>query len=124
MYQKSEKYNIKKTENISKKYAEILSEIGEDTSREGLEKTPIRCAKAIQFLTQGYHANPDKILKSALFHEEYNQMVLIKNIELYMSTYAPVVIKMDSKKFIPKNSKKKKYKIVGSTKFLSQSKKK
>ena len=83
MYQKSEKYNIKKTENISKKYAEILSEIGEDTSREGLEKTPIRCAKAIQFLTQGYHANPDKILKSALFHEEYNQMVLIKNIELY-----------------------------------------
>ena len=83
MYQKSEKYNIKKTENISKKYAEILSEIGEDTSREGLEKTPIRCAKAIQFLTQGYYANPDKILKSALFHEEYNQMVLIKNIELY-----------------------------------------
>lgn len=50
--------------------------------------------------------------------------LLIKNIELYMSTYAPVVIKMDSKKFIPKNSKKKKYKIVGSTKFLSQSKKK
>ena len=83
MYQKSEKYNIKKTEKISKKYAEILSEIGEDTSREGLEKTPTRCAKAIQFLTQGYHANPDKILKSALFHEEYNQMVLIKNIELY-----------------------------------------
>ena len=50
--------------------------------------------------------------------------LLIKNIELYMSTYAPVVIKMNSKKFIPKNSKKKKYKIVGSTKFLSQSKKK
>ena len=47
---------------------------------------------------------------------------LIKKIELYMSTYAPVVIKMDSKKFIPKNSKKKKYKIVGSTKFLSKSK--
>ena len=50
--------------------------------------------------------------------------LLIKNIELYMSTYAPVVIKMDSKKFIPKNSKNKKYKIVGSTKFLSKSKKK
>tara|TARA_B100001250_G_scaffold174645_1_gene150204 strand:+ start:1804 stop:2400 length:597 start_codon:yes stop_codon:yes gene_type:complete len=83
MYQKLEKYNTKKTENIAKEYAEIIKEIGEDTSREGLEKTPIRAAKSIQFLTQGYHANPDKILKSALFHEKYSQMVLIKNIELY-----------------------------------------
>lgn len=83
MYHKSEKYNEKVTESISKQYLEILNEIGENPSREGLKKTPTRSAKSIQFLTQGYHIDPDEILKSALFHEEYNQMVLIKNIELY-----------------------------------------
>jgi len=83
MYKKSEEYNEEKTTKIAEYYSEILSEIGEDSSREGLQKTPIRSSKSIQFLTQGYHTNPDKILKSALFHEEYSQMVLIKNIELY-----------------------------------------
>ena len=83
MYKKTEQYNSEKTEKISAYYKKIINLIGEDTSREGLKKTPERCGKAIQFLTQGYNMNPDKILKSALFNEEYNQMVLIKDIELY-----------------------------------------
>ena len=83
MYIKKEKYDQKKTQLISKKYQEIIDLIGEDVGREGLQKTPVRCAKSIQFLTQGYHINPDEILKGALFHEEYQQMVLIKDIELY-----------------------------------------
>ena len=83
MYTKTEEYNQKKTKQIAEKYQEIIEAVGEDIDREGLEKTPQRCAKAIQFLTQGYHINPDKIIQSALFNEHYNQMVLIKNIELY-----------------------------------------
>ena len=68
---------------ISKNYKEILEDIGEDICREGLKKTPLRASKSIKFLTEGYNIDPDKILKSALFKEDYNQMVLIKNIELY-----------------------------------------
>jgi len=68
---------------ISKNYKEILEDIGEDVCREGLQKTPLRASKSIKFLTEGYSIDPDKILKSALFKEDYNQMVLIKNIELY-----------------------------------------
>ena len=83
MYKKSEEYNEKKLTEIAKNYSNIIEQIGENKNREGLKKTPIRCAKSIQFLTQGYNIDPDKILKSALFHEDYNQMVLIKNIELY-----------------------------------------
>ena len=83
MYKKTEEYNTKKTEEIADNYKNIINQVGEDINREGLEKTPIRCAKAIQFLTQGYTIDPNKILKSALFHEDYSQMVLIKNIELY-----------------------------------------
>jgi len=83
MYKKSEEYNEKKITEIAKNYSNIIEQIGENKNREGLKKTPIRCAKSIQFLTQGYNIDPDKILKSALFHEDYNQMVLIKNIELY-----------------------------------------
>ena len=83
MYKKTEDYNTKVTKKLTKNYREILKSVGEDFEREGLKKTPERCAKAIQFLTQGYNINPDEIVKSALFEEEYNQMVLIKNIELY-----------------------------------------
>ena len=83
MYKKTEEYNLKTTEILAKKYSEIIENIGENQSREGLLKTPERCAKAIQFLTQGYKMNADKIIKGALFKEEYNQMVLIKDIELY-----------------------------------------
>jgi len=83
MYKKTEEYNTEKTGKISQKYYDIIKLIGEDVNREGLEKTPERCAKAIQFLTQGYNLNPDQIIQGALFKEDYNQMVLIKNIELY-----------------------------------------
>ena len=61
----------------------ILDALGEDTSREGLEKTPLRVAKAMQFLTQGYHMDPEEIIKSAMFREDYRQMVVVKDIELY-----------------------------------------
>ena len=83
MYKKIESYNQDKTDVIAKNYTEIISSIGEDIHREGLEKTPTRCAKSIQFLTQGYHIDADQILKDALFKEDYKQMVIIKNIELY-----------------------------------------
>jgi len=83
MTKKLEKYNTKKTTLIAQTYSQIIDHIGEDINREGLRKTPLRCAKSIQFLTDGYDMDPDEILKTALFNEEYNQMVLIKDIELY-----------------------------------------
>lgn len=76
-------YNDKLTEGLSEHYKDILEQIGEDTQREGLLKTPERVAKAMQFLTQGYHQDPDAILKKALFHEEYSEMVIVKDIEVY-----------------------------------------
>lgn len=71
------------TDQIASHYQDILQRIGEDPSREGLLKTPERVAKALQFLTHGYDLNPDEILKSALFAEEYSEMVLVKDIEVY-----------------------------------------
>lgn len=76
-------YNPEVTKAIQSKYSQIISQIGEDPNREGLIKTPERAAKAIQFLTQGYQQDAEAILKSALFHEVYNEMVLVKDIELY-----------------------------------------
>jgi len=76
-------YDDKVTERLSSVYKSVLSEIGEDPTREGLLKTPERVAKALQFLTQGYETNPEEILKSALFHEEYSEMVIVKDIEVY-----------------------------------------
>lgn len=76
-------YDDKTTEKISSVYKNILSDIGENPEREGLLKTPERVAKALQFLTQGYDINPEEILKSALFHEEYSEMVIVKDIEVY-----------------------------------------
>jgi GTP cyclohydrolase I len=70
-------------EEIAKHYAEILRLLGEDVSREGLLKTPKRVAKAIQFLTYGYHIDPGEVLKSAMFKEEYRQMVIVKDIDFY-----------------------------------------
>jgi GTP cyclohydrolase I len=80
------KVEVHHKENILKMadhYGEILKLLGEDTEREGLIKTPVRIAKAMQFLTQGYHMDPEKILKSAMFKEEYRQMVIVKDIEIY-----------------------------------------
>ncbi len=82
-YAKVEKYNMETLRQIAEHYTEILKLLGENPQREGLLKTPNRIAKAIQFLTHGYHSDPEKILKSAIFKEEYQQMVLVKNIELY-----------------------------------------
>lgn len=76
-------YNLEVTKAVQSKYSQIISQIGEDPDREGLVKTPERAAKAIQFLTQGYQQDAEAILKSALFHEVYNEMVLVKDIELY-----------------------------------------
>ncbi|MBK7343320.1 MAG: GTP cyclohydrolase I FolE [Saprospiraceae bacterium] len=64
-------------------YKTMIQEVGEDVAREGLLKTPERAAKAIQFLTQGYDQDPAKVLRSAMFKEDYSEMVLVKDIEVY-----------------------------------------
>lgn len=76
-------YDDKVTDKLSGVYKEVLSEIGEDPNREGLLKTPERVAKALQFLTKGYDEDPEEILKGALFNEEYSEMVIVKDIEIY-----------------------------------------
>lgn len=82
-YKKTEQYDQAKTEKMSGYYQEIIKDLGENPEREGLKKTPERVAKAMQFLTHGYEINPADIIKSAMFKEDYSQMVLVKNIELY-----------------------------------------
>ena len=71
------------TSKISLIYKDVISNLGENPNREGLLKTPERVAKALQFLTHGYDIKPEEILKSALFHEEYSEMVIVKDIEVY-----------------------------------------
>lgn len=71
------------TEELSVSYRKVLQLIGEDPDREGLLKTPERVAKAIQYLTHGYDLNPEEILRSAMFKEDYKQMVIVKDIEIY-----------------------------------------
>ena len=83
MYKKEESYNTEITDSLKEKYQDILTEIGENPKRDGLLKTPERMAKAMQYLTHGYAIDPSHILKSAMFAEDYNQMVLVKDIELY-----------------------------------------
>ncbi len=82
-YKKIDQYNDKLIDSISDMYKNIISDVGENQSREGLVKTPIRAAKAMQYLTQGYDLNPAEILKSAMFKEDYSQMVIVKDIEVY-----------------------------------------
>jgi len=82
-YQKSEHYDKHTTDAISEAYSKIISQLGEDPTREGLLKTPDRIAKAMQFLTQGYQMDAKAILESAKFHEEVSEMVVVKDIELY-----------------------------------------
>ena len=84
-YFSEEKYDAETTEKIAAHVKEILKRLGEDTEREGLLKTPERVAKAMQFMTKGYAQDGVEIIKSAIFDEEYQQMVLIKDIELYSS---------------------------------------
>ncbi|HOV11272.1 MAG TPA: GTP cyclohydrolase I FolE [Bacteroidales bacterium] len=71
------------TEELAASYKKVLQLIGEDPGREGLLKTPDRVAKAIQYLTHGYDLNPEEILRSAMFKEDYKQMVIVKDIEIY-----------------------------------------
>lgn len=82
-YKKFEEYNIRVTAEVKNRYEDIIKDLGENTTREGLLKTPERAAKAMQFLTQGYKQDPVQILKSAMFKESYNEMVIVKDIELY-----------------------------------------
>jgi GTP cyclohydrolase I len=82
-YEKIDLYNYKNVDKLSEHYAAILKLIGEDPGREGLLKTPDRVAKSIQFLTQGYLIDPIEILNSAKFKEDYREMVIVKDIEIY-----------------------------------------
>ena len=82
-YEKIEIYNTEKLEHISAGYKTIIENLGEDTNREGILKTPERAAKAMQFLTQGYDLNPFEILRSAMFTEDHKQMIVVKDIEVY-----------------------------------------
>ena len=80
---KVEKYNEALTLDLAAHYRDILGKLGEDTERDGLLKTPERVAKAMQFLTGGYHLDAAQILRGAMFEEDYRNMVIVKNIELY-----------------------------------------
>lgn len=82
-YRNLEEYNISITNEVKDRFSKIIDEIGEDVEREGLVKTPERAAKAMLFLTQGYKQDAKEILRSALFAEDYDDMVIIKDIELY-----------------------------------------
>jgi GTP cyclohydrolase I len=82
-YSKVEHFDEKITSQLIEHYKESLSLLGEDANREGLLKTPERVAKSMQFLTQGYNLDPKIILDSAKFHEEVNEMIIVKDIELY-----------------------------------------
>ncbi|QHI35568.1 GTP cyclohydrolase 1 [Kordia antarctica] len=82
-YRQLEEYNIEVTNEVKDRYKTIIEELGENTEREGLVKTPERAAKAMQFLTQGYDMDAAEILKGAMFAEDYNEMVIVKDIELY-----------------------------------------
>jgi GTP cyclohydrolase I len=82
-YNKVEIWDREVTASMAKYYREIITLLGEDPEREGLENTPVRVAKAMQFLMQGYNHNPAEIIKSAMFKEDYKQMVIVKDIELY-----------------------------------------
>ncbi len=82
-YERIDKFDGKRTEELAKSYSKILKNIGEDPNRDGLKETPLRVAKSIQFLTHGYNIDPREIILSSMFKEDYKQMVLVKDIEIY-----------------------------------------
>ncbi len=82
-YVKIDSYDQEKIERIASHYKAILADLGEDPTREGLLQTPVRVAKALQFLTHGYDAKPEEILRGAMFKEAYSQMVVVKDIEVF-----------------------------------------
>ena len=83
MYKYFEEYDQEVTNELTGNFSNIITSLGEDMSREGILKTPERAAKAMQFLMQGYDADPEEVLRSAMFREDYNEMVVVKDIELY-----------------------------------------
>ena len=83
VYERIDFYDEDVTDLLSNFYSRMISALGEDVTREGLDKTPERAAKAMQFLLQGYRNDPVEILKSAMFKEDYRQMVIVKDIEIY-----------------------------------------
>ncbi|MEZ4911391.1 MAG: GTP cyclohydrolase I FolE [Saprospiraceae bacterium] len=83
MYKKIEQYNQDGLLSMQDSFTQIINSVGEDHEREGLMKTPERAAKAMQYLTQGYHQDAATIIKSAMFKEDYSEMVVVKDIELY-----------------------------------------
>jgi GTP cyclohydrolase I len=82
-YRKSDHYDESLTHLLKEGYHEMLASLGEDVSREGILKTPERAAKAMQFLTQGYKQDAAAMLRSAMFKEDYSEMVIVKDIEVY-----------------------------------------
>jgi GTP cyclohydrolase I len=82
-YAKIDQYNPRTVESIAGRFRGILEDLGEDANREGLVKTPERVAKSLHYLTHGYDLDPAAILRSAMFKEEYRQMVIVKDIEVY-----------------------------------------
>ena len=82
-YRQFEEYNIDVKEDVKDRYKAIITDLGEDVTREGIVKTPERAAKAMMYLTSGYDMDASEILKGAMFKEDYREMVIVKNIELY-----------------------------------------
>ncbi len=82
-YERIDRYDEQSVAKIAEHYKAILDLLGEDPQREGLLKSPERIAKAMLYLTHGYDQDPEEILRSALFHEDYKQMVVVKDIEMY-----------------------------------------
>jgi GTP cyclohydrolase IA len=82
-YKKTERYDEQTTDFLMSRYKDILGKLGEDPNREGLDKTPERVAKAMQFLMQGYELDANAILDSAKFHEPMSEMIIVKDIEIY-----------------------------------------
>ncbi|NCI48000.1 GTP cyclohydrolase I FolE [Sediminibacterium soli] len=82
-YSRTEHYDEQATSSLMKSYHEVLAALGEDPDREGLLKTPERVAKAMQYLTQGYHLDANAIINSAKFHEDVSEMIIVKDIELF-----------------------------------------
>ncbi len=82
-YSRIEKYDESTTNGLIKSYKEAIGLLGEDPEREGLQKTPERVAKAMQYLTQGYQLDAHAILNSAKFHEEVSEMIVVKDIEIF-----------------------------------------
>ncbi|MFO7671185.1 MAG: GTP cyclohydrolase I FolE [Bacteroidales bacterium] len=82
-YDRIDRYDDQTTFKLTESYLDVIKLLGEDVNREGLRETPQRVAKAMQFLTQGYGTDPSDIIKSAMFHEDYKEMVIVKDIELF-----------------------------------------